>query len=155
VLSDYIEQSVPLKAVAAAARMDLAELVDEAQRLAIHVGTSWDGQPSMAELDAQRLVSGEARRTAEYDQARAAYLAAEQRWQAERQRIWQDAYFTGFNKAGGPRAGRASDEAGREAARAAVEQYESTTPAPRWGGLSAASLFARVASKLTGSGAPR
>jgi hypothetical protein len=151
----YIEGSKPLSEVARACKVPLDQLVAEAQRLAVYVGETWDGQPGVAEVDAQRLVTGEARRTAEYDRARATYLAAEQRWQAERQRIWQDAYFTGFNQAGGPRAGRASDEAGREAARAAVERYESTTPAPTWDGLTTPNLFKRVTSKLTGSGAPR
>jgi hypothetical protein len=151
----YIENAVALSEVARACKLPLHQLVAEAQAAGTYVGLTWDGQPGVAEPDAQKLVSGEARRNAEHDAARARYVAAEQQWQAERQRIWQAAYFTGFNQAGGPRAGRASEEAGREAAREAVERYESTTPAPQWDGLTTPSLFQRVTSKLTGSGAPR
>jgi len=129
----YIRGAVPLAEVAAVTKRPVAAVEAEALELGLHVVEDWAGRHALAEADAQRLVSGDARRDREHDAAWAAHLAACARWTAARDTAVQKAYADA-QPAPGRLGGGAAADAARQAASEAGRRYEETTPPPLWEG---------------------
>lgn len=132
----FIENAVPIKDVAAATKKTVAEVETEAVALAMFVGRDWCGRPAIAEVDAESLVSGNARRALEDAQSWRTHLDTCAAWTADRDEAVSavQAAHTAASAAQG-RFGPDADSRAREAGVEAGRRYESTTPPPTWNGL--------------------
>src|SRR5829696_9156564 len=125
--------AVSLAEVAKHLRVPISEVEAEARQLNLFVGVDWAGRPALAAVDAQRLVSGAARRDAEHAKAQSAFTVGQADWQRRREQVRLSAFQAAFDAARsrnvpGPQAA----EKGHEGARAALAEFDRANPEPRF-----------------------
>ena len=107
------------------------EVRAKAEQLHLFVGTDWRQQAALSTVDAEQLVSGQARTNFDHQNAWLAYQDSLQRWQGEREKIrrdtWDEVWKTHVRA--GSNNGPATDKA-HAAAREAVAQYDKANPVP-------------------------
>jgi len=122
----YIQNGVTVKDITAVTKRTVAEVEVEVEAecrdLGLFLGTDWAGRPAVSEVDAERLVSGSARRTREDEAAWSSHLALCQQWTARRDElvrsVQRDAELAAQRAdRGGGDAAQAGVEAGRSAGR--------------------------------------
>lgn len=87
----FIENAVSVNDIAAELKQKPAEVEAEARVLGMGVGADWRGRPALSTADAQALVSGSARLTADHAAEQRALAEQAEAWVAERARVVQDA----------------------------------------------------------------
>ena len=128
----FIENSVTIKEIATVTKRNVVEVEGECAELGMHVGVDWCGRPAVAEVDAQQLVTGEARRVREHDARWSAHLRDCEDWTRRR----DEAVRAGHERVGAdPRQGPEKHSQAREAAIGAGREFELTTPVPLWEGV--------------------
>lgn len=131
----YIPHSVTLIELAKATKRTTAEVEDELRQLAIFTGTDWAGLAAVSEVDAQQIVSGDARRAREDEAAWRAHLDACEAWTRTRDELVREAQAEAeltARRAG--RGGGDAAQAGVEAGRSVGADYETNNPVPSWNG---------------------
>ena len=125
--------AVSLAEIAKHLRAPISEVEAEASQLNLFVGVDWAGRPALAAVDAQRLVSGAARRDAEHAKAQSAFTVGQADWQRRREEGRRAAYQAEFDAArrrGRP--GPVANEDALAAARVAEAEFDRANPEPRF-----------------------
>lgn len=128
-MTHYIEGAVPLAELARATKRPVAEIEAEAVALALFVGIDWAGRPALGERDARQVVTGDARRAREHDDAWQEFLTRCATWTDARDQAVRDAHEAiGADPRQGPEKHSAARDAGIEAGR----RFELSNPPPTW-----------------------
>lgn len=141
-MTALIENAVTLADVARQTGTTATAIEAEALAVRMFVGYDWANRPAVEVTDAHKLVSGAARREHDHDVAWHDHQVATEAWEAERNRVWQEAAGAARDEAKSRRLGDgAAAAAGREAATDAVRKFEAKHPAPAFNGLTSESKW--------------